>query len=118
MCQHHRIAIEPDEDSVRTNALSDLTTMSAGTDGSVQHRQSGRQLKLLEDFTEHDWYVARRSQRKLGGRKWLGKVWAKSPKNWGEGETPVEPEHSQRGAAGGHRREVQTEPESRQGAEF
>ncbi len=67
MRQHHRIAIEPNQDSVRTNALSDLTTMATGTDSPVQHRQSRSQLKLLQDFSEHDRNVTRRSQWNLGG---------------------------------------------------
>ncbi len=60
--QHHRITIQPDQNTVFTNLIGNLLTMPARSDGPINDSQPRLEVKLSQNLAQHDGYVHRRRQ--------------------------------------------------------
>jgi hypothetical protein len=68
-CEHLRIAIQTDQFSVGTELFEDEATVTAGSDGAVNHDQPRRQVEELNDFPHKDGTVDGRAPIGCGPRR-------------------------------------------------
>ena len=57
--QHHRVSIETDQFSGRTDSRKDMKAVTAGADSSIHHHHSGLEIQPGQCLPEENWLMAR-----------------------------------------------------------